>query len=427
MGLMPAESPNSPATLRDASVPPAVRVTLGVDTHRDTHVGVALDQLGRPLGARSVSTTPGGYAALVAWARGFGALERVGIEGANSYGAGLSRWLRAQGVPVLEVARPARRPRDRRGKSDPLDAEAAARAVLAGEAVGLPKAADGRVEMLRTLRLARHSAVKARTQAANQLHALVVTAPEPLRGRLRGRSLARLVATAAASPVPAALTTPEGATVVTLRCLAGRSQQLTAEVAALDAHLERVAAGPPRPSWRSRGWGRTPPRRSWWRSETTRTACAARAPSRTSAGVAPIPASSGRTQRHRLNRGGNRDANRALHQLVIGRLSRDPRTRASVERRTREGTSKKEIIRCLKRYAARELYRLLAEPANSRPMGPASLSPKGARNDRSDVNQGFPTATASGEPAARRPRSDVPTFPAPPGSTSEAPRPLDTA
>ena len=427
MGLMPAESPASPATLRDASVPPAVRVTLGVDTHRDTHVGVALDQLGRTLGARSVSTTPGGYAALVAWARGFGALERVGIEGANSYGAGLSRWLRAQGVPVLEVAHPARRPRDRRGKSDPLDAEAAARAVLAGEAVGLPKAADGRVEMLRTLRLARQSAVKARTQAANQLHALVVTAPEPLRARLRGLSLARLVATAPASPVPAALTTPEGATVVTLRCLAGRYQQLTAEVAALDAHLEQVAAAAARALTGGQGGG--PGHR--------------------------LDAPGGRrrqpgppAQRGRLRaplRGGPHPRLVGAHAAPSAQPRRQPRRQpgaAPTRHRppqsrpphpglrgapTREGKSKKEIIRCLKRYAARELYRLLAEPANSRPMGPAILSPKGARNDRSDVHQGFPTATASGEPAARRPRSDVPTFPAPPGSTSEASRPLDKA
>jgi hypothetical protein len=239
MDLLPAESPNAPAP-PGAAAPPAGRVTRGVDTHRDAHVGVALDQLGRRLGARSVSTTPGGYAALVAWARGFGALERVGIEGANSYGTGLSRWLRAQGVPVLEVAHPARRPRDRRGKSDPLDAEAAARAVLAGEAVGLPKAADGRVEMLRTLRRARQSAVKARTQAANQLHALVVTAPEPLRARLRGLSLPRLVATAAAAPVPAAVTTLEATTV----CSSGSTTQTRGiPAAAYSSSFRRKARG----------------------------------------------------------------------------------------------------------------------------------------------------------------------------------------
>jgi transposase len=426
MDLLPAESPNAPAP-PGAAAPPAVRVTLGVDTHRDAHVGVALDQLGRRLGARSVSTTPGGYAALVAWARGFGALERVGIEGANSYGTGLSRWLRAQGVPVLEVAHPARRPRDRRGKSDPLDAEAAARAVLAGEAVGLPKAADGRVEMLRTLRLARQSAVKARTQAANQLHALVVTAPEPLRARLRGLSLPRLVATAAAAPVPAAVTTLEATTAVTLRCLAGRYQRLTAEVAALDAHLEQVATAAAPALLAVKGVG----------PDTAATLLVAVGdnPDRLRSegafahlcGVAPIPASSGRTQRHRLNRGGNRDANRALHQLVIGRLSRDPRTRAYVARRTREGKSKKEIIRCLKRYAARELYRLLAAPANGHPAEPAIRSPQVERKDRSDVDQGLPTAAASGPSGAGRPRSDVPTFLATLSSTSEAPKALDTA
>jgi transposase len=159
-----------------------VRVTVGVDTHPDQHVGVALDQFGRRLGTRSVPTTPAGFAALLAWAREFGVIERIGIEGTGSYGAGLTRWLRARGVAVIEVERPRRQDRQarrRRGKSDPLDAEAAARAVQAGTVNGQPKAGDGHVEMIRTLRLTRRSAMKARTQAANQLHALVVTAPSP--------------------------------------------------------------------------------------------------------------------------------------------------------------------------------------------------------------------------------------------------------
>src|SRR5215212_10493048 len=164
----------------------AVRVTVGVDTHADQHVGVALDQFGRRLGTRSVPTTPAGFAALLAWARDFGMIGRIGIEGTGSYGAGLTRWLRARGVAVIEVERPRRQDRQarrRRGKSDPLDAEAAARAVQAGTLVGQPKAGDGHVEMIRTLWLARRSAMKARTQAANQLHALVVTAPDELRTR----------------------------------------------------------------------------------------------------------------------------------------------------------------------------------------------------------------------------------------------------
>jgi transposase len=196
----------------------AVRVTVGVDTHADLHVGVALDRFGRRLGARSVPTTPAGFTELVAWASDFGVLEQVGVEGAGSYGAGLARWLRARGVTVVEVERPhrpGRQERRRRGKSDPLDAEAAARAVQAGVAIGQPKAGDGEVEMIRTLRLARRSALKARTQAANPLHAPVVTAPDELRARLRALPLAELVTRAAAlRPARAgtSLATPAAAT-----------------------------------------------------------------------------------------------------------------------------------------------------------------------------------------------------------------------
>ena len=159
---------------------PQVLVTLGVDTHADSHVAVALDQAGRPLGTRTISTTPGGYAALLGWGRRFGTVDRIGVEGTGSYGAGLARWLRAHGQLVIEVDRPDRAARRRQGKADDLDAHAAARAVQAGTATSQPKAGDGTVEMIRSLRLARRSAVKARTQAANQLASLVVTAPEPL-------------------------------------------------------------------------------------------------------------------------------------------------------------------------------------------------------------------------------------------------------
>src|SRR6266487_2174611 len=158
-----------------------VQITVGVDTHADAHVAAALDQLGRLLETQSVPTTPTGYGALLAWARSLGEVERFGIEGTGSYGAGLARWLHSQGVEVVEVERPKRQNRRRRGKSDAIDAEPAARAVQAGTATAQPKAGDGPIEMLRSLQVARRSALKARTQAANQLHALVVTAPDSLR------------------------------------------------------------------------------------------------------------------------------------------------------------------------------------------------------------------------------------------------------
>ena len=224
-----------------------VRVTLGIDTHADVHVGVGVDQLGRRLGTTAVPTTPAGYAALIAWAEQFGPLERIGIEGSGSYGAGLARWLRARGLEVIEVERPKRQVRARRGKSDPLDAEAAARAVQAGTATGRPKATDGRVEMIRALRVARTSAMKARTQAANQFHALQVTAPDALRARLRPLSLPQRIATAARFQMKVALATPTAAMKLALKSLAVRHQQLTAELEALDAQLERLVRRRPRP------------------------------------------------------------------------------------------------------------------------------------------------------------------------------------
>src|SRR5215210_9448845 len=160
-----------------------LEVVLGVDTHLDIHVAAVLDQLGRPLGEMAVPTTKRGYHSLLAWAEGFGPVRCVGVEGTSSYGAGLTRHLKARGIEVLEVERPKHRRRSSRSnleKSDPSDAERAARTVLAGEASGVPKSGDGRVEMIRTLRAARRSAMKARTQAANQLQGLRVTAPEEL-------------------------------------------------------------------------------------------------------------------------------------------------------------------------------------------------------------------------------------------------------
>src|SRR3954454_7393169 len=172
-------------------------VVLGVDTHLDVHLAVALDHLGRRLSTFSVPTTKEGYESLLTWAAGFGAVRCAGVEGTSSYGAGLARHLRAMGIAVVEVERPKRRHLRRKGKSDPIDAEAAARAVLAGEAAGVPKSADGRVEMIRTLRSARHSALKARVQAANLLQAMLVTAPDELRRRLGGLPTKELVAVAA--------------------------------------------------------------------------------------------------------------------------------------------------------------------------------------------------------------------------------------
>ena len=334
-------------------------VFLGVDTHLDAHAAVALDGLGRRLGSASFQATAAGYASLLGWAEGLGPVGTAGVEGTGCYGAGLTRFLRARGVRVLEVSRPKRRDRRGPGKSDAIDAELAARAVLSGTASGEAKGADGRVEAIRALRAARRSAVKARSQAANQLKSLLVTAPEGLRDRLRGLTTAGLVeAVARLRPGPRP-SDPEEATKLALRSVARRHRVLSEEVAELDAHLGRLVAEAAPELLEVHGVG----------VETAATLLIAAGdnPERLKSeasfahlcGTAPVPASSGKTVRHRLNRQGNRDANRALYVVALSCMSRDERTREYVARRTAEGKSKREILRCLKRYIAREVYRVL--------------------------------------------------------------------
>jgi transposase len=339
-----------------------VAVILGVDTHLDFHVAVAIDHLGRRLGEASVPTTPKGYERLLRWTEGFGSLRCAGVEGTSSYGAGLARHLRSRGIEVLEVERPKHRrrsPRRNLQKSDPSDAEAAARAVLAGEASGVPKSADGRVEMIRTLRAARRSAIKARTQAANQLQALCVAAPEQLRNRLRGLSTKELVCVAARFRLAGDPTDVPTATKFALRSVARRYEALSEEISELEAHLDSLVAEAAPELVSLPGIGTD--------SAATLLIVAGDNPKRLGSeasfaslcGVAPIEASSGKVVRHRLNRGGNREANRALYMTCLARMRRDGRTQEYVARRTQEGKSKREIIRCLKRYVAREVYRVL--------------------------------------------------------------------
>lgn len=335
-------------------------ITLGVDTHKDFHVAVALDGLGRRLGTLSIPTTPAGYEELVDWANGFGPLEGVGIEGTGSFGAGLSRFLRSKGARVFEVDRPKRRDQYRCGKSDPIDAELAARAVLAGTATGRPKDADGEVEMIRTLRLTRRSAVKARAQATNQLKNLLITAPEELRSELRELSTAKLVAKASGFRPGTNPSDVQAATKFAMRSVSRRHQRLSEEISELDAQLDRIVTQAAPELVAVEGVGTD--------TAASLLIAAGDNPERLRdeaafahlCGVAPIPASSGKSVRHRLNRHGNRDANRALYVIAVCRMSREERTRSYVAKRTAEGKTKKEIIRCLKRYIAREIYRILS-------------------------------------------------------------------
>ncbi len=333
-------------------------VVVGVDTHMDIHVAVVLSSLGARLGSTQVATTAAGFGELVGWAKGFGPIRCFGVEGTGSYGAALARHLRDGGHTVVEVDRPDRRTRRLKGKSDPVDAEAAARAVLAGTASGCPKAGDGRVEMIRSLRVVRRSAMKARTQATNQLLALVLTSPEELRASLRGLSLQSLVQVAARFR-PGPLLDPAAATKLALRHLARRHAALSAEIAQLDRALAQVVSEAAPGLLALPGVGTDVAGALLVAAGDNPERLSSEAAFARLCGVAPLPASSGKTNRHRLNRGGDRIANNALWRIVLVRMSSDPRTRNYVERRTKEGLSKKEIIRCLKRYVAREVYRRL--------------------------------------------------------------------
>jgi transposase len=313
-----------------------------------------------------VPTTAKGYERLLCWAQSFGPVRCAGIEGTSSYGAGIARHLKAQGVEVLEVERPKRRQRSspRNVKSDPSDAESAARAVLAGETSGVPKSGGGCVEMIRALRAARRSAMKSRTQAANQLQGLRVTAPDELRHRLRGLSSKELVSVAARFRLADDPRDVPAATKFALRSVARCYEALSAEIAELDTQLDRLVRQVAPELVCLAGIGTD--------HAATLLIVAGDNPQRLSSegsfaslcGVSPVEASSGKVVRHRLNRGGNREANRALYMICLARMRRDRRTKEYVARRTQEGKSKREIIRCLKRYVAREVYGVLVPAAS---------------------------------------------------------------
>ena len=330
-------------------------VTGGVDTHADAHVAAALDPIGGLLGVQEFPATPAGYARLLGWLGGFGTVCLVGIEGTGSYGAGLARHVTAAGIRVVEVDRSDRQDRRRAGKSDPLDAVSAARAAQSGRARGAPKGRDGAVEAIRTLMVAKRSARAERTQTINQARALILTGPEDLRARFSQHDTADLVAELAAlRPRPGDVV--GYATRVAVRELGRRAEFLDGQLERLDeliiplvtarapGLLALYGIGPDTAALLLVAAGDHPER---LRSEAAWAHLCA---------VAPIPASSGKVTRHRLNPGGDRQANHALWRIVITRMSSHPPTRAYVARRTEEGLSKKEIIRCLKRYAAREIY-----------------------------------------------------------------------
>lgn len=337
------------------------QVTIGVDTHKDTHAAVALDQLGARLGDIHIPAGQAGYEQLQQWAESLGPVAVFGVEGTGSYGAGLARYLRQRGHQVVEVNRPDRATRRRRGKSDPIDAEAAARSVLSGQATGIPKTGDSTVEMLRLLKMVKDSAVKARTQAINQIKAILITAPAALRQELSTMDTTTLLATCAAYP-GGPMNTPTDAARHALAVLARRCHDLNEQTQTIKTQLETLAAqaapallavygcGPDSAAALLSAAGDNPHR---LHSEAAFAALC---------GTSPIPASSGKTVRMRLNRGGNRQANAALHRIAVVRLRWHQPTRDYRDRRLKEGKTKPEILRCLKRYIAREIYKTLYPP-----------------------------------------------------------------
>jgi transposase len=340
---------------------PISPVTVGVDTHLETHVAAVVDQAGRLCGTQAFAASTRGYVALVTWAERFGPVVRIGIEGTGTYGAGLARFARAYGLQVLEVDRPDRSTRRRRGKSDPIDAQAAARATLAGVAATTPKTRDGQVEMIRVLRVARRGALKARVAAAEQLHGVLYSAPEELRQPLLGLKTKALVSACAAMR-PGPLTSTSAATKTTLRTVARRWQQLQGELDQLDRQLETLVAAVAPTLLALPGIGVDTAGQLLVTAGDNPQRLRSEAAFAHLCGAAPIPASSGRTDRHRLNRAGDRRANNALWRIALVRMHCHPPTRAYVERRTKQGLSKLDILRCLKRYIAREIYPHLTSP-----------------------------------------------------------------
>ena len=345
-------------------------ITGGVDTHADTHVAAALDPIGGLLGVREFPATPAGYA-WPGWLGGFGTVALVGIEGTGSYGAGLARHVAAAGIRVVEAVRSDRQDRRRQGQSDPLDAVSAARAAQSGRARGEPKGRDGAVEAIRALMVARRSAAGERTRTINQARALLLPGPDDLRARFTRHTPAALV-TGLASLRPRPGDVAGYAVRVALQELGRRARFPAGQLGRLDELIVPLVTA------RAPGllavYGLGP------RTAALLLITAGDHPGRLRSeaawahlcGVAPIPASSGKVARHRLNPGGDRQDGHALWRIVFTRLGSDPATRAYAERRTAEGKSKAEIIRCLKRYVAREVYRHLRPAAGERPKAPGT-------------------------------------------------------
>ena len=349
----------------------------GVDTHADFHVAAVIDHVGRELGHASFATTTAGYLELHSWLAEHGTVTVVGVEGTGVYGVGLARSLTAGGIHVVEVDRPDRKARRFDGKSDPLDAYAAARAALSGRASGTPKSRDGNVELIRVLRVARSSAVKGRAVAITQLKAVIKTAPDDLRDQLRTLDGATLVNRCAGlrpargeaptpsphakrKPRPGRLADITAATKCTLATLARRIHQFSEEIADLEDDLDSLVAETAPTLVAMFGVGTDIAGQLLATVGDNPDRIASSAAFAHLCGAAPIPATSGRTQnRHRLNQGGDRHANCALYRIAMSRLRYDQRTQDRRDELRALGKTNKDIMRILKRAIAREVYQAI--------------------------------------------------------------------
>jgi transposase len=332
----------------------------GIDTHAETIHVAAIDSWGRELGDAEFPTTPAGYRDALVFLTGHGVVAGIGIEGTSSYGTGITRAAVEGGLEVFEVIRPERAVRRRQGKSDPLDAYQAAHAVLTGRATAAAKTAD--VTALRALHNARRSAVKARAAAQVQIGQQLITAPTLVREKYRDLTPARLVQALARCRPGMHPDSEERLVLTALRSLARRHQLLTEEITGLDAELTSLIEQTAPHLLHLHGVGKTtaaqllitvggnPDR---LRSEASFAALC---------GTAPVPASSGKTTRHRLSRGGDRRANHALHTIALARMRNHPPTKAFVRRHRDNGRSTPEILRILKRAIAREMFKQLTRP-----------------------------------------------------------------
>jgi transposase len=340
------------------------QVIIGVDTHKSNHIAVAINAQGARLGSTTIPTTRDGYRELEAWASRLGQINAFGVEGTGSYGAGLSRDPMARGHKVLDVMRPNRQLRYLHGKSDILDAESAARSVLNGQATAQAKTQIGSSEMIRHLKIARDSAVKAKSQAMITLKTLIINAPAELRDALdqiRGPiSLVRHVAALR----PGEITSPTASAKAAMRAIARRWLVLHGEILAHEAELDRMVRDKAPELMKSHGISTTTVAEMLVLVGDNPERIRSEAALAKLCGVCPIPASSGKTNRMRLNRGGNRQANAAIYRVAIVRMRDDEQTKAYASRRTAEGKTRREIVRCIKRYIVREIYRHLCAPRN---------------------------------------------------------------